>query len=182
MKRLSFVVLAAATLCAARSASAQLAQPGIEYPRSDTRGWTLGVSVLGSTIPPGVAPSGVNSGVGMGAAAGYGLNNHLSLFARGDMAYHVSHVDVGARYSLGSPESRLRPYLEGALTRTGVRYPQGLSFNVVGLTGGAGVQYFVRRNLALDVGAVHSFGKINSNSLSGAFPTTRLSVGFNWHP
>ncbi|HEX8243349.1 MAG TPA: hypothetical protein VF541_07630 [Longimicrobium sp.] len=184
MKRTSLVVLAVASAaCAARSASAQLAQPGIGTARSDTRGLVLGFNLTGSTIPDSRSFPGTGSGLGFGLTAAYGVSEHVSLFARGDAAYRVGHWDAGARYTFGSPAAALRPYVEGAYTRTGTS-SQGIRSSGSGVTGGAGVQYFVKPNLALDVGLIHSRGRFDENARvpNSRFSTTRLNIGFRWHP
>ncbi len=180
MNRLSFVAATAAcAVFAAGSASAQIAQPTVAG-GSSTQGFSVGINLLGSSDPLG----GLNHvpGLGLGVTAAYGVSNHVSVFARGDVAYQTANVEAGARYSFRSPEARLRPYVEGALTRTGVLF-EGARLSGTGLTAGAGVQYFVRRNLALDVGLVHSEGRFTNGVLDGhGFSTTRLNVGFRWHP
>lgn len=184
MKRISLVVLAlGSAVFAAGSAQAQLAQPGIGSGRSDTRGWAVGFNLSGGTIPDSPSGVGASSGLGLGVTAAYGVSDHVSLFARGHTAYRVGHWDLGARYGFGSPAATLRPYLEGAFTRAATT-SQGIRSAGNGFTGGAGVEYFVKPNLALDVGLVHSRGRFNENALvpNSRFSTTRLNLGFRWHP
>ena len=98
-------------------------------------------------------------------------------------------MDVGARYSFGDTAARLRPYVEGAFTRTGTSAfsapldePRPRSHGY-GLTGGAGVEYFVSPRVALDVGVSHSRGQFIAGPFDGdGFASTRLNLGVKWRP
>jgi opacity protein-like surface antigen len=187
MKRISFVVLAlASTALAAGSAGAQAGAPEI---RSGTRGLMVGLDLNGSAIASNGSASGTPRGAGLGLSLGYGVSDAVSIFARADVAYRVAHVDVGARYSFAGPASRLRPYVEGAITRTGTSAlaapldGHATTSQGYGFTGGAGVAYFVTRRAALDLGVSHSRGRFTAGALDGRdFASTRLNIGVKWHP
>lgn len=125
----------------------------------------------------------------MGLAIGYGVNDKLSVFARTNYAYRSGHLDAGVRYSFGSPRTALRPYAELAATRVGTAPAEGFRSSGYGATAGVGVEYFLNRKLALDVGIVHSEGRYTSRELEGRpvdgtsrFTSSRLNVGLKWHP
>jgi opacity protein-like surface antigen len=187
MKRISSVSLALVSAAlAAGPAGAQLHWPEA---RSGTRGLTVGLDLNGSAIETNGSTAGTPRGAGFGLSLGYGVSERVSLFARADYAYQIAHVDVGARYSFGGTSSRLRPYVEGALTRTGTSafvapLEEGLSrSHGYGLTGGAGVEYFVSSRVALDLGVSHSRGRLTAGTFKGDdFASTRLNVGFKWRP
>jgi len=179
MKRLSLVVLAAAsTALAAESAAAQLG--GAE--RSGTRGPVVGINLNGSALGAERDEFRDARGAGLGLSLGYGVSGALSLFLRTDLAYRVGHVDLGAHYSFAGPAAALRPYVEAAVTRAGTIQDDRSSAGT-GLTAGAGVEYFLSRSVALDIGLAHSRGRFTTGMLDGGdFASTRLNVGIKWHP
>ncbi|HEX8903977.1 MAG TPA: outer membrane beta-barrel protein [Longimicrobiaceae bacterium] len=183
MQRLSSVVLAAAAAAVtAGPALAQRASPGTETWRFDPRGVSVGVNLNGGTLATQELGPGVHPGLGLGVTLGYGVSDAVTLFARGDVAYARSNLDVGARYRFGSPAAALRPYVEAGFTRTGTLIASQRTSGY-GVTAGAGVEYYVRHNFAVDVGVVHSRGRFTTGPLDGdAFNTTRLNLGFRWHP
>ncbi|HLL82596.1 MAG TPA: outer membrane beta-barrel protein [Longimicrobium sp.] len=184
MKVATLVTIGAvAAALTAGSASAQAVTD-----RSSTRGLGVGLSFNQSAV--GVdAPREANTGSGVGVAIGYGVNDNLSFFARTNYAYRSSHLDAGVRYSFGSPRAALRPYAELAATRVGTSAAEGFRSSGYGATAGVGVEYFLNRNLALDVGVVHSEGRYTSREVAGApvegssrFMSSRLNIGLKWHP
>lgn len=173
-------------VAAAFTAGSASAQAGAD--QSSTRGLGVGLSFNQSAM--GVnAPSRENTGSGVGVAVGYGVNEHLSFFARTNYAYRSSHLDAGVRYSFGSPRAALRPYAELAATRVGSAPSEALRRSGYGATAGVGVEYFFSRKLALDVGVVHSEGRYTSQEVEGKpldgtvrFTSSRLNVGLKWRP
>jgi opacity protein-like surface antigen len=187
MKRISLVALA--LVPAALAVGPAGAQVGSPQPLSGTRGLTLGLDLNGSAIGTAGSSAGTPRGAGLGLSLGYGVSERVSLFARANVAYQIGHLDVGARYSFGGTAARLRPYVEGAFTRTGttaltnpLAEARSRSHGY-GLTGGAGVEYFVSRRVALDLGVSHSRGRFTAGTFDGdAFSSTRLNIGVKWHP
>jgi opacity protein-like surface antigen len=187
MKRISSVALA--LVSAALAAGPARAQAGSPPVQSGTRGLTVGLDLNGSAIASDGSASGTPRGAGLGLSLGYGVSDAVSIFVRTDYAYRVAHVDLGARYSFGGSASRLRPYVEGAFTRTGTTAlaapldSHATQSNGYGFTGGAGVAYFVSRRVALDLGVSHSRGRFTAGALDGRdFASTRLNIGVKWHP
>ncbi|HEY0151320.1 MAG TPA: outer membrane beta-barrel protein [Longimicrobium sp.] len=173
-------------VAAAFTAGSASAQAGTD--QSSTRGLGVGVSFNASAVGVG-APREANTGSGVGVAIGYGVNDNLSFFARTNYAYRSSHLDAGVRYSFGSPRAALRPYAELAATRVGTTPAEGFRSTGYGATAGVGVEYFVSRKLALDVGVVHSEGRFTSREIAGEpvegtfrFASSRLNIGLKWHP
>jgi opacity protein-like surface antigen len=185
MKRISLVAVALASAAlAAGSAGAQVGSPPVQ---SGTRGFTLGLDLNGSAIERGT--SAWPRGAGLGLSLGYGVSERVSLFTRANLAYRMAHVDVGARFTFGGTESRLRPYVEGAFTRSATSAfvsPTGegpARSHGYGLTGGAGMEYFVSRRVAIDVGASYSRGEFTAGTFKGEnFGSTRLNLGIKWRP
>jgi opacity protein-like surface antigen len=184
MKLAALVTIGA--VAAAHTAGSASAQTGTE--RSSTRGLGVGVSFNQSAMGVG-APSDANTGSGVGLAVGYGVNENLSVFARADYAYRSSHLDAGVRYSFGSPRAALRPYAELAATRAGSAPSEAFRRTGYGATAGVGVEYFLNRKLALDVGVVHSEGRYTSQEVQGQpldgtarFTSSRLNIGLKWRP
>ena len=180
MRRASSVTLAVcAVLLGTGSAAAQIGA-GPPDGRSDTRGFTLGLGInRGEVSEPA---SDVDNGLGAQLSVGYGFSQALSASVRVGYGYESAHLDVGARYSLGSPRWAVRPYVEGALTRTGSS-EAGFRSVGYGVTGGLGAELFVTRRLSVDVGASFTQGQY----VSGAFETdaltaARVTAGVRWRP
>ncbi len=174
---------AVAAALTAGSASAQAVTD-----RSSTRGLGVGLSFNQSALGAN-APSRSNIGSGLGVALGYGVTENLGVFARMNYAYRSSLLDAGVRYSFGSPRTALRPYAELAATRVGTAPADGFRSTGYGATAGVGVEYFLNRKLALDVGVVHSEGRYTSREFDGSrvdgttrFTSSRLNIGLKWHP
>ena len=184
MKLATLVTIGAAA--AALTAGSASAQEGTD--RSNTRGLGVGVNFNQSAVGA-LAPWKADPGSGVGLGIGYGVTDRLSVFARADYAYRSSHVDAGVRYSFGSPRSALRPYAELAATRVGFAPHEDFRSTGYGATAGVGVEYFVSRKLALDVGVVHSEGRYTNTKINGEpidrdfrFNSSRLNIGFKWRP
>ena len=194
MKAASLV--AATLMCAAfaaRPAAAQTA-PGAAPVRSDARGLGVGVQLNGTGVRSPGNESRTVAGAGLGVTLSYGMSDALSAFARGSTGYRSSQVDLGARYRFGSPAGALRPYVEGAVTRHAALRPapegseQSLRSLGMGVTVGAGVEYYVTPRFALDVGLAHSRGRFREGALGGevgpreSFTSNRVQMGLTWRP
>lgn len=104
---------------------------------------------------------------------------------------------MGGRYRFGASGQALRPYVELAVSRTGVVSgagvaPDGQPFGApvrstgYGLTAGAGVEYYISPRLGLDLGLVHTRGRFNlpgdRPELTTSFAATRIRLGVTWRP
>jgi len=177
------LALVAAALTAG-SAAAQEAPAAPPAARSDLRGFMLGVSFNGGVVGSRFDTERRTASAGFGVTLGYGLNDRVTLFTRGDYAYRASYFDVGARYSFGGASGALRPYVEGALSAVG-SLRGGASVGGAALTGGAGLEYFVTPNLALDAGMRYSRGEWAPDvELGGGrqYASSRLGLGVRWRP
>lgn len=192
MKLASFV--AVTVVVAAFSAGPAAAQvgSGADAVRSDTRGLGVGVQFNAA----GVASAGAGGtvpGAGLGLTLSYGMTDALSAFVRGSTGYRNSQLDVGARYRFGSPSAALRTYVEGGVTRFGSAAETAEHSTRswgVGVTAGAGVEYFIAPRLAVDVGVSHTRGAFDDQPVElhgfgsnrDTFTSTRLQVGVTWRP
>lgn len=206
MKNIIVSVLAAAALLAgADDAEAQA---------SKTRGFMVGIRGNASAIQSDEnGGSEAERGLGFGAQLGFGVTGNITLFLRADAAamsyepdqpgddgeYALAIVDLGGRYSVGTSAQQLRPYAELALSGTAIADEvliQGQTYEVAYSGGalmiGGGIEYFVSRSLALDVGMQLGKGQLTTVIIDGEeveedveatdFTTVRLSVGFTFHP
>jgi opacity protein-like surface antigen len=191
MKAASLVAATVACVALSTVPAAAQAGPGADPP--DTRGLSVGVH-LNRTAVNFQFDSDDVPGAGGGVTVGYGLTNRLSAFARASTGYQSTQVDLGARYRFGSPNGVLRPYVEGAMTRIGASR-EGSGFTEAGsawgtgATVGAGVEYFVSRNLAIDAGVVHTRGRFSEGTIpegrfgvSEKFISNRIQLGVTWRP
>lgn len=191
MKKASLVAVTLA--CAALLAVPAAAQvvTGSPVVRSDTRGFGVGVQLdrIGLMFGDGRTVL----GAGLGVTASYGVSDALSLFARAGTGYRSSHLDAGARYRFGSAAGALRPYVEAGVTTVRATrdawYPedgqQSLRSRGLGVTAGAGVEYYISPRLALDAGVTLTGGRFEENPATGlrdGFATSRVQVGIQFRP
>jgi opacity protein-like surface antigen len=181
-------LVALALLAGAYPACAAAQAPGASEDRSDLRGLSLGLSLNGSATHSDAGAFRRQSAGGLGLTLGYGATDALTLFLRGDYTYRATYLDLGARYSFGASSSALRPYVEVAATGMGSS-GAGLRSTGAALTGGVGLEYFVSRNLALDVGVGYSRGRWLGPEHASApggggrdFGSPRLDLGLKWRP
>jgi opacity protein-like surface antigen len=186
------------------TAAAQMDEPVLA---SKTAGFNLGLFLNGSAAQVEDADE-ADSGAGISLHAGYGFTPSVSVFARLSAAsiqaegfaedqYALAHFDLGLRYSFGSTASQLRPFLSGAVSGRAASFDLGsegtLDVRGSGFTGGGGLEYFVRPNLAIEGGLSFSFGEFDEGRLDGSewvdledealeMNTTRLDLGVSWHP
>jgi opacity protein-like surface antigen len=181
--RPTLALAALAAALSAGSAAAQEAPAALAADQPDLRGFMLGLSFNGGVVGTGL-PGGSRTAAGFGVTLGYGMSDALTLFTRGDYAYGSTYVDVGARYSFGGASGALRPYVEGAFTGVGA-LRNGARFSGTALTGGAGLEYFLTPNLALDAGMSYSRGEWERAVERGggtAVGVSRLNLGVRWRP
>lgn len=177
------LAVASASL-AAVPATAQIRDGG----PADTRGLTLGLSVNGNTVRGSGDVSDRAVGAGVSAMVGYGATDALTLFARGAYMYRNSYADLGVRYSFGGAGGVLRPYAEGAATliRTS---ENGVQSSGGGGTLGVGAEYFLTKNLGVDVGVGYTRGRFTNNKIDGVpldadrnYGSPRFGIGLRWRP
>jgi hypothetical protein len=194
----------AALLAAATSLAAQeMTAPAMAAPldQSKTRGFMIGAHANAAAIAP--SEGSAERGFGGGLRAGYGITDHVTVFGEADGAsinykdeegsYTMIHVGAGVRGSTATPAAKARPYFEAALVA--VSLADDVEGHDVTFTGGSvqfglGVEYFVSRTAALDVGMEVGPGKFTSASVDGEsapfedlnFTSVRLNVGFTFHP
>jgi opacity protein-like surface antigen len=181
-------LVAVTVVLSASTAGSVAAQSPSGTGLASVRGLSLGVSATASGIDADGHQFGPHNGGGLSVALGYGATDAVTLFVRGTIAYQHAHYDAGARYSFGTPLSRVRPYLEGALTYTGSR-ERGLAVRGPALTAGAGLEYFLTRNLSLDAGFSYVQGRYTAGEgtreipeLGDDFRSGRFSVGLKVRP
>lgn len=147
-------------------------------------------------------------GGGLGLAVGYGFNDNWSVYFNVDGSAvkfededdgnerALGFADLGVRYSFGNSFSRLRPYVNVAVTGVAESYDGDESFDEEdetlsggGITAGGGVQYFFSPALALDAGLQGTWGNFSSYEVGDEegdvdldFSTARLQVGVTWRP
>jgi len=155
--------------------------------QSETRGLTVGVEGGVSALTSGLDRSGQTAGGSLGVTLGYGVSDAVSLFARATTGYEHALYDVGARVSLGTRASSLRPYFEGALTHS--RSTDALiRARGPGLTAAAGVEYFLNPKVSLDAGLAYSTGRLTRADSMGTgirgdgFQSARLKIGVRLRP
>lgn len=125
------------------------------------------------------------TGLGGGLNLGFGLNQHIELFANVDYHtfalknkwddYGLSAVAVGARYNFGGTLQAIRPYAELAynynymiinpVELNGQLYKYEMSGGAFAL--GGGVNFFVTPRLAINAKAIANVGKFSSFLLNG---------------
>ena len=201
--RMLLLAAAAAGPLAATPAAAQLDPMPL---RSSTTGFNLGLFLNGSAVQVENSDV-VESGGGLGVHLGYGFSEAISVFLRVDVAsirsedvdddYAMAHADLGARFSFGRPTSPVRPYLQAALGGRAFSWdtgPEGeLQVRGSALSAGAGLEYFLNPDLAIEGGLHVSYGDFSEGRLDGgdwvdfgdeAFSatTTRFDLGVSWHP
>jgi len=127
------------------------------------------------------------TGLGVYAKVGYGITQQIEVFLGYGVegfkrkedwdTYRNSTFDIGARFNFGATLKAFRPFLEAALSRNDLTidpivFDNGtelFNLNVKGFsfTAGAGLHYFVQRNLSITAMAKASFGSFDEVYLSG---------------
>jgi hypothetical protein len=94
------------------------------------------------------------------------------------------HLDAGTQYTFTRPQSALVPYVSAGLSirRVANRRDYTERTSNMTFTPGAGVQYYVRNDLALDLNAMTSIGNSIGDWSGQAYnyisTTSRISLGF----
>lgn len=146
------------------------------------------------------------SGQGLGLGLGYGFSDLFSIFAEwsgatvydneGDGSYGLYHLDLGARFTLGKPTSKLKFLLEAAGSGrvAEIETVSGNNITASGTAGtaGGGIQYFVSRQVALEASLSASVGEMSDIEINGeTVPTgdldlqtvsSRFHLGISWWP
>jgi opacity protein-like surface antigen len=193
--------LAFAAMLAGSLSTAAAAQSDAPAPRSRTSGLNLGVFVHRFSAEADTTE--IDSGTGLGVHVGYGFHRNISVYARGTLApnepyvrapeFEVAHFELGLRVSPGASSWPIRPFVQGALTRREVYFNNLTNARANGYTVGGGLEGFVRRDLAIEVGVSRSYGdfdEINAPGIDGwedvgegiDVTTTRVEIGVSWHP
>lgn len=194
MKTASLV--AVTLVCAAFSAGSAAAQLGLgtSSVRSDTRGLGIGMQINRIGQESGGSPR--LPGAGLGLTLSYGMTDNLSLFGRAATGYRTSQFDLGARYRFASPSSAVRPYVEAGVTRLGgILAAPGIGGSPpppqswgLGMTVGAGVEYHISPRFAVDLGVLHTQGRMVTPALPDGphfrekLLSNRMQMGFTWRP
>ncbi|HEY0037556.1 MAG TPA: outer membrane beta-barrel protein [Longimicrobium sp.] len=173
MKKTSIL---SALLASLIGCSTGFAQDAPAQQRFTTSGFqfTVGLTGAQSTIEEGESAT---TGIGISLHAGYGITRRLSLFAGGTGTtmesgkYALAHVDLGGRFLLS--EAQLRPYLQAGWTGRLAReeIPEHFDDEVIQIRGagpsvGAGVEYGVSPEAAVDVGLVYTGGDYTEGKIT----------------
>ncbi len=149
---------------------------------STTRGFNMGFYAQGAQLAvEGGDPAG---GGGAGLRFGYGVNRIITLHANLDGAsfavedpnapngdWRMAHVDLGARFHFANSLRRWVPYGEASFTARAVSLNDAevngqnagdLTFNGGAFTIGAGISYYMKQNLALDLTLLGAGGNFSS--------------------
>ncbi len=163
---------------------------------------TPGFSISGRDVPGSIKTS---MGPGLGAQIGYAITPQFLVFAGADIArlgaggnttghWGLGMLEIGGRVSFPNSKGRITPYVTGSFGTRGIGAKLGnagdISFDGMAISAGGGLTYMVSHSLALDGGAMLSFGKLGNyedpiqklglnvgNTLS-----TRVRFGLNWYP
>jgi opacity protein-like surface antigen len=196
--KITIRTLALAAALASSLSTAAAAQSTAPEARSKTSGLHLGLYLNGSAMRVEDTDE-TESGRGLGFHAGYGITPNASLFMRVDAAsmedagYALAHADLGLRLSLGGSGSALRPFVQGAYSGRAVASENSdVQLRGGAFTGGAGLEYFVSRKVAIEGGLSISLGKFSEARNGGDWQelgdggikatSGRFDLGVSWHP
>lgn len=201
MRRTSKFLLPFALLALATPLAAQEAQP------YKTGGLSLGLYLNGTSVS-NEDNDDIESGGGASLRIGYGFPMGLTLFIQGtganvttagnsDDSYVMGHGDLGLRYGFRAFQ-KINPYVEAAFSGRTFTYATGTQIGDIDLrgaafTGGAGVEIYLARSVALDLGLLYSVGEFNEGKTTGgswedlgsdalSVNTARFNLGLAWHP
>jgi hypothetical protein len=199
------IALAAAVVIAG-TASAQTVN-------SSTSKLFLGAALNGSSIKFEGESAPTETGGGLSLQLGYGFTPKFALFLEGsagpiepedagDEKWTLGHFDIGARYHFGSSASKVRPFLEAALTGRSLMAtdadfdddpttaPSEVTFSGAGFTVGGGLLYFFNPKWAFNGGVKWTTGefstvKVDNVSVTGFeadATSARINLGVVWFP
>jgi len=180
-----------------------------------TKGFMLGIHTIaapGLTISGGDIDGDFATTFGAGAAVtvGYGITRMLGIFLSADVArqktapddspegsWGLTHVQLGARANLPLGGSTI-PYLTAGYGRRALAAKattedgETMDASVTGtmLAGGAGIEHFFSRTMAVDAGVDVGYGKLGHFTEGGeswdsevnATTTIRARLGVTWRP
>ena len=208
--RSNWLVLRAVVLAAT---AASIAASSAVAQKSTTRGFTIGAHLQGASLTVNEEDSDneADSGGGLGARIGYGVNRRFTPYFEIDAIvfdvanpdfggyWSMAHIDLGLRFNFANSLRRWIPFLEGAL---GVRAVQvddarvdGSSVGELNFTGGAasiggGISFFATEKLAIEslmkfTGGTFEqveVGNISVNNLDIDASSFRFKIGLAWWP
>jgi hypothetical protein len=158
---------------------------------STTRGWSIGLHLVGTSLE--AENNEARSGGGLGARVGYGFNRIVTGFIQVDGSaieipedvnsqtgiagdWTLSHAELGARFHFANSLRRWVPYLEvsaGARVvaiedaRVNGQDAGKVDFNGGGFTLGGGLSAYVSPKFAFDVSLKWTGGEFNEVDLGG---------------
>lgn len=194
-------------------AGAALWSGGLRAQQSDNTGLMVGIHVTGSSLGGTGAEAFTETGRGMGFKLGFGFNDRITLYASADAVvmeydaerapepdaeYDAETYDLGIRVNFSNDWRVMRPYLLAAVTGVVTTEETGDAEEVTetetwgdGLTIGGGIQFFVWRKLAIDIGYQATAGSFTERTVGDedqafargiALIHHRGQVGLTWHP
>ena len=179
--------------------------------QSTTRGFNLGVHLVGASLTVENDDDDPASGGGLGLRAGYGFNRKLMGYFEVDGIvfdvenpelegeWSMAHVDLGVRYSFANSLNRWVPFLDAAIgaRAVGVEDARSDGENVgeVTFTGGAfslggGVAFYPSQKFAIETllkftgGTFDEIevGNVSVRNLDIDASSFRFKVGVSWWP
>lgn len=126
------------------------------------------------------------SGFNFGVKIGYGFSELIEAFIRYDFGklvpeydgfsnYSYNHLDIGARFNLGSTTKPWRPFLQAAATYISTNqeavdyygYIVDLDMKGYGISVGGGVKYHITLEFAGIIGMDYTFGSMSEIEVAG---------------
>lgn len=177
--------------------------------KSSSDGFWIGAGIEGNGLlsTEGGFNSATESGRGGGLEIGYGFTRRVSLYGTLSVAsmdsldysgtYALSHVDVGARWHLGSGEGRVMPFLQAALAGRAIAadfYTWRGSYSVAasgaGVSVGGGLNAHFTPGLAFAGSATWTVGNFSRYEVNGlqvpgdsmSATSARVHLGLVWFP
>lgn len=194
---------------AGAAAVAQAVRTDPDARRSSSERFWIGAGVEGNGLlsTEGGFNSATESGTGAGVELGYGFTRRVSLYgtisaARMDSldfggTYALSHVDVGARWHLGSGQGRVMPFLQAALAGRAIAadfYSRSGTYSVTasgaGVSVGGGLNAHFTPALAFSAAATWTVGNFSRYEVDGvqvpgdavSATSARVHIGLVWFP
>jgi opacity protein-like surface antigen len=163
--------------------------------RTNTSGLHLGLSLNGTAQEPDGFDQ--STGGGLGLRIGYGITPNILVYLGGDAAtmddgdFTLAHGDLGLRYTFLPSGSNLAPYLDVAYSSR-IAEDDYVQLTGFGFSLGGGLQVFLSRPLALDVGLKWTGGSYDTlkdlrsgQSVTGNkldVTSARFTLGLSWFP
>jgi len=173
---------------------------------SGTEGLFLEAHLQGHGVT--VEDDDTDNGRGFGVKVGYGFTPLITAYLGIDGAsmdvgdpgtrslaaneYSLVYVDLGGRLNFRSGQNSVVPYLDASLSGIASTYSTSggdVTFSGSGASVGAGLQYFVSRQFALNGGLDLTFGSYDeveagsqTESVDLGFTGARIDVAVSWYP